>query len=322
MRRALFVTESARAYGTEKAATASLVGPALSPIAGSGRARKSPSTAASGARRGVLQRLSPDSAPNIRHTPGSGTKFHNCTRHQGFRSAIPAADRLAMTIRWRQTSKRSGRCRTVLVPSMESTCLWNAPQTREALIITTKDHSASHCFLSVMRTAALHEPALQANYERRIFNYRLSRARRIIENAFGILAQKWRILRRPFNAKPININRYVGASLVLHNYLLKESAESSSMYCPPRSADAEDWEGRLSPGSWRDDDSSLAFSAQRLTGCNATRHAKQVRDKLTPHFVMEVTEGVPLNVAARRLRQWFHKPLDCLRGAAMPEIKD
>jgi len=37
---------------------------------------------------------------------------------------------------------------------------------------------------------------------KRIYNYSLSRGRRIVECTFGILANKWRIFHRPINVKP------------------------------------------------------------------------------------------------------------------------
>lgn len=54
------------------------------------------------------------------------------------------------------------------------------------------------------------------------FNYRLSRARRTIENTFGILAKKWGIYNRPISAIPENINKYIWATVCLHNFLRNE----------------------------------------------------------------------------------------------------
>lgn len=91
---------------------------------------------------------------------------------------------------------------------------------------------------------------------KRIFNYCLSRARRVTENAFGIMAQKWRILRRPFKAKDDNVRIIISACVVLHNFLLKESPTSQSAYCSPGTADHLDWQGNITEDSWRAEDSS------------------------------------------------------------------
>ncbi|GBN66123.1 hypothetical protein AVEN_100518-1 [Araneus ventricosus] len=55
--------------------------------------------------------------------------------------------------------------------------------------------------------------------EKRIFNYRLCRARRFIECAFGILSNKWRIFHRPLNVQPEFANDIVKACIILHNYV-------------------------------------------------------------------------------------------------------
>ena len=52
-----------------------------------------------------------------------------------------------------------------------------------------------------------------------VFNYRLSRARRIVENAFQILVQCWRIFSRKLNLLPENADSVIKACVVLHNFL-------------------------------------------------------------------------------------------------------
>jgi len=62
--------------------------------------------------------------------------------------------------------------------------------------------------------------------EQDIYNYRLSRARRIIENIFGIIASQWRIYRKPIIASPENAKLMVQATVCLHNWLRRQDNDS------------------------------------------------------------------------------------------------
>ena len=53
----------------------------------------------------------------------------------------------------------------------------------------------------------------------RIFSYRLSRARRTVENAFGILANRFRIFHTCIRLAPEKVEKIVLCATTLHNYL-------------------------------------------------------------------------------------------------------
>ena len=63
----------------------------------------------------------------------------------------------------------------------------------------------------------------------RIYNYRLSRARRVVENAFGIMCKRFRIFEKSIPLSPAKVQNVVMAVCCLHNFLLRD-ARSSSQY--------------------------------------------------------------------------------------------
>lgn len=67
--------------------------------------------------------------------------------------------------------------------------------------------------------------------DQRTFNYRLSRARRTVENAFGQLSQRFRVFGRPIPLTPDKVKTLVMASCCLHNFLLRDD-QSRGVYMP------------------------------------------------------------------------------------------
>uniref|UniRef100_A0A915DTI9 DDE Tnp4 domain-containing protein n=1 Tax=Ditylenchus dipsaci TaxID=166011 RepID=A0A915DTI9_9BILA len=65
-------------------------------------------------------------------------------------------------------------------------------------------------------------PGYKLSKDERIFNYRTSRGRRVVENFFGILAATWRCLLWGLEVKEQNADWIIKATVVLHNFLLDE----------------------------------------------------------------------------------------------------
>lgn len=62
-------------------------------------------------------------------------------------------------------------------------------------------------------------PKKNLNIVKRIYNYRHTRARRMVECAFGILSSKWRIFFRPIDVEIHFCDSLVKACCVLHNFV-------------------------------------------------------------------------------------------------------
>ncbi|XP_034033540.1 uncharacterized protein LOC117516795 [Thalassophryne amazonica] len=114
----------------------------------------------------------------------------------------------------------------------------------------------------------------------RIFNYRLSRARRTVENAFGILANRFTCLHSCMMQRPQTVAKIVLAACALHNLLADKN--------PARMQEAADKEDptthEVQPGEWRRQaQENPLHGIQRQTG-NSAAAGKRVRERLTEYY--------------------------------------
>ena len=118
----------------------------------------------------------------------------------------------------------------------------------------------------------------------RIYNYRLLRARRTIENAFGIMAAKWRIFRRPIRADVALEEKIVQATICLNSYLhLTENAN----YTPAGFVGCEGSSGNIIPGDWRSEVNSDEWGLRHLNqigGNSYTFEAGRAQDDFNSYF--------------------------------------
>lgn len=97
--------------------------------------------------------------------------------------------------------------------------------------------------------------------KKRHFNYRLCRARRVVENAFGILSQKFRIYNRRMHLKPEYAEKIVLTTCILHNFIRRGETVSFTETNTP-----------------------VQFNNLRHQGGNAVSTAFEVRNKFADFF--------------------------------------
>ena len=132
-------------------------------------------------------------------------------------------------------------------------------------------------------------PQINLTKEKRISNYGLSRMRRISENGFGILANKWRVFRRPFSLEPEKVKITTLAAITLHNWLRSES-KIEKIDIPVGLTDRENIEtGEFFEGTWRSDKyQGTWYPIQNsLHGNRSSNLAREVRDEFTEYFMNE-----------------------------------
>ncbi len=116
------------------------------------------------------------------------------------------------------------------------------------------------------------------SHHERIFNYRLSRARRIVENAFGILVNRFRCFTTTMAAQPEQVRQITLACCVLHNLMrIRYPSQQNA------ALDKEDEDHNIVPGAWRQQAELHDLEDERGSNIDTIK-AKNQRKVLTQYY--------------------------------------
>ncbi|XP_046864372.1 protein ALP1-like [Xenia sp. Carnegie-2017] len=127
-----------------------------------------------------------------------------------------------------------------------SSNILNLPSPQNVQGIATKIHCHIVGDDAFPMSTNLMKPYPHRNLEKgkRIFNYRLSRARRVVENAFGIFAHRWRVFLTTIKLTPDKITDIILAACCLHNYMINKNKATYTV-----AVDQENADHTISPGT-------------------------------------------------------------------------
>ncbi len=111
-----------------------------------------------------------------------------------------------------------------------------------------------------------------------IFNYRLSRARRVVENAFGILVKRFAVFKNTMLQKPETCAKIIMACVCLHNYIRIHSPQMDRA-----DLDLETTDHTVIKGAWR---KHLRLDPLKNVGYGkcATKEGRLQRDVLKVYY--------------------------------------
>ena len=129
-----------------------------------------------------------------------------------------------------------------------------------------------HLGLTLCIRTPEHQDSTNCLKQSKCSNYRLSCVRCIVENAFGILAQRFHIFNRRIPLKPKNVDKVDKACCILHNYLM-ENKDIPPIY------------NRLNPDQepyLQEDEAILAF--EHFHGYRSADEVRALRNLFKTYF--------------------------------------
>lgn len=132
-------------------------------------------------------------------------------------------------------------------------------------------------------------PQRDLSRDRKIYNYRLSRARRIIENVFGILVARFGVFQKPLGLKLENIEKVVFACCVLHNFLrFRSSALKTCLYIHDDDIDSDNFnEGITRLGLRATQNNDCVANLKKGANRNTSADVIAIRENFLNYFNTE-----------------------------------